>query len=75
MIMEIVNENKESEEAYVTIYGTRKTFIERWPTTTRVKFGCGPVKWSSTSCTIVNTFFIELVILPCTWIPVEYSYG
>lgn len=58
-------------EAHIAIYGPGKTFVECWPATTRVKFGCGSVKWSSTSCTTVNAFAKELVVFSRPWIPKE----
>lgn len=51
---------------YEAIDCSRKTLEESRPTTTRIKFGSRLVKRSSTASTIVNPFFIKLVILSST---------
>lgn len=64
-------EKRRVEEAYIAIYGSRKTLIKSRPATTRVKFGCGPIKWSPTTRTVIDTLFKMLVIFSCARIPVK----
>jgi hypothetical protein len=67
---EAVEDTKQENGSYIAIYGSRETFIESRPTTTRVEFGCGPIKRSSASSTLINSLTKELVIFSCARIPV-----
>nr|GMC83565.1 putative protein [Ipomoea batatas] len=45
-----------------------ETLEESWPATPRVELCCGPVKGSSTSCTLVHSRFKKLVVFPGSWL-------
>lgn len=66
-----IRERLRVEAAYTAIYGSRETLIKSWPAATRVKFGCGLIKWSPTSRTVIDTLFKMLVIFSCTGVPVK----
>lgn len=66
-------QEKKKAEAHSAIYGSREALVESWPATTRIEFGCGPVKWSTTSSTIVGTLFKMLVIFSGAWVPVNHT--
>lgn len=43
---------------------SRKTLKESRPATARIEFGAWLIKWGSTACTVVYSFFVKLVIFP-----------
>lgn len=53
------------------IYGSRKTLEECRPTAARVKFGTRLVKWCTTTSTVVNSFFKDLVVFSSAFLPVN----
>lgn len=61
-----------SENTYEAIYGSKKTFVESWPPTSRIEFGNRLIKRSSTASTVVKPIRIQLVVLPSSSRPVHY---
>lgn len=66
--------NKQVTYTHRAIYSSRQVLKEGRPTAAGVEFGRRLVKWRVTTSTIVNPFFIKLVIFPSASLPANHKH-